>query len=103
MTAVLGLSLLCLAVLWFAAIMALLRRPVPPRWTQVDLIAELMTVAILATGVFGVGMLFEFAATGGLQRLSLVEHALLLAVAAAAALLGWRLFARPNPTNTDRP
>jgi hypothetical protein len=103
MTAVLGLSLLCLAVLWFAAIMSVLRRPKPPRWTRIELTAELMIVAILAVGVFGVGFLFDFAATGGLQRLTLVEDALLLAVAAGAVLLGWRLFARPNPTDIGGP
>ena len=93
MLAVLGVSLLCLAALWFAAILPIYRRPAPPRWANVPLVAELMTVGILSVGVFGLAFLVQFALTADLRHLGLVaglvDVALIVAVLAIAALL-WR-------------
>lgn len=98
MLAVLGVALLCLAALWFAAILPVYRRPVPPRWATLPLIAELMTVGILSVGVFGLAFLVQFALSADLRRLGLadglLDGVLILAVLALATLLWRRLRAR---------
>ncbi len=96
MSAVLGVTLLSLAVIWFAAILPVYRRPAPPRWATMPLIAELMTVGILGVGVFGVAFLIEFAVTADLRGFSLVDGALILAVLAIAVVLWRRMRGTPS-------
>jgi ABC-type phosphate transport system permease subunit len=103
MSAVLGVSLLSLAALWFAAILPVYRRPAPPRWATIALVAELMTVGILSVGVFGLAFLVQFALTAATQGFSLLDGALVLAVVVGAGLLWRRLPARRHVTAARGP
>ena len=55
------------AVLALMVLAPILRRPVPPRWTNLNLLAELITVAIVA------GLAFGLVLTGA-GVVDLVEH-----------------------------
>jgi hypothetical protein len=90
MSAVLGVSLLCLAALGLRAAVSVYRRPAPPRWATVSLISELITVGILAVGVFGVAFVVQFVARDGIGGIGRLEGVLVLAALAVTVFL-WRL------------
>ena len=96
MSAVLGVVLLCVAALWFAALLSAYRRPVRPRWARIEFIAELMTVGVLGIGAFGVAFLIQFALTAGAGGFGVWDGVLIVAVLAATALLWRRASPRPG-------
>jgi hypothetical protein len=96
MSAALGISLLCVAALWFAALLSVYRRPVPPRWARSGFVAELMTVGVLGVGVFGVAFLIQFALTAGAGGFGVWDGVLIIAALAGTVLLWRRVTGRPR-------
>ena len=85
----LGALLVYGALLAFAALSLVFRRPEPPRWTRLSGVGEMVTLLLTACLTFGMGYLAAGAVTAYQQGVDPIDLGL-LAVVSGAALAGWR-------------
>lgn len=108
MQAVLGASLLAVAVLLFQFAYIHHRRPVPSRWTRHELVSQLFCFIIMLPLTFGIAYMIHFILSFGTTPFTLREAGMLLAVIAVAAMAfaamrrQWqRLQAEAGPAETS--
>lgn len=85
----LGGLFVCGALLAFAALTLVFRRPDPPRWTTRSGVGELVTIALVTLLTFGIGYLVAGAVGASQNGVDLVDLGLLIVVLAGSVLV-WR-------------
>ena len=84
-----GALLVCSALLAFAALTLIFRRPEPPRWTRRSAVGEIVTIALVTLLTFGVGYLAAGAITAYRDGVGPIDLGFMVVVV-VATVVAWR-------------
>ena len=98
-----GGSLVCGALLAFAALILVFRRPAPPRWTTWYGVEEVVSLALVSLLTFGIGYLGAGGIDAYEQGIELIDLVLLVVVLVGTAVVWRRLDVRKRLRLLERP